>query len=232
MLQRKKLAQVDEHFVNLMYSIYRAWMDGHHHNAQRWPGGEAAYFERYAMKFARVQNLLHGADGEGRSGKSYEITKLRALDYVGFKAIQRGDVRYLVGETKPIVIEVGRNSRRITEGIYHLGPYKVYVAEAAILDGNLNQIHMVPLKAPYTQSRFMHHTAFQNEAEHPLDYRTNTCWGTFGTIIKTYAVEADIPELFRALYMYLSRYDINSPLVNIDAIGWDVTTPWEEFHAN
>jgi hypothetical protein len=232
MLKRKKLAQVDDHFVNLMFGIYRAWMDGHHHNAQRWPGGEAAYFERYAMKFARVQNLLNGADGDGRSGKTYEITKLRALDYVGFNAIQHEGVRYLVGETKPIVVEVEKDSRGIQAGTYHLGPYKVYVAEAVILDGNLTKIHMVPLKSPYTERRFMHHTAFQNEAEHPLDYRTNTCWGTFGTIVKTYAVEADIPELFRALYMYLSRYDISSPLVDINRLEWDVTTSWEEFHAN
>jgi hypothetical protein len=232
MLQRKKLAQVDEHFVNIMFSIYRAWMDDHHHNAERWPAGEQAYFERNAMKLARVQNLLNGADGDGRSGKTYEITKLRALSYVNFKAVQHAGIRYLCGQTKPIVIEVGKNARRIDEGTYYLGPYKVYVAEAAILEGNLDKIHMVPLKAPHTQYRFMHHTAYAYSAEHPLDYSTSTCWGTFGTIIKTYAVEADIPELFRALYMYLSRYDITSPLTDINLLGWDTSTPWEEFHAN
>jgi hypothetical protein len=232
MLKRKKLAQVDEHFVNLMFDIYHGWMDNHRHNASRWPGGEEAYFERNSMKLARVQSLLHGADGDGRSGRTYEITKLRALQFVDFKAVGRGEIRYLVGQTKPIVIEVGRNSRRIEEGTYHLGPYKVYVADEAILEGNLDAIHMVPLKAPFAQNRFMHHTSFINGAEHPLDYRTHTCWGSFGTIIKTYAVEADIPELFRALYMYLSRYDISSPLANIDTLGWDVKTPWEEFHGN
>ena len=45
-------------------------------------------------------------------------------------------------------------------------------------------------------------------------------------------MDADIPELFRGLHFYLTRYNISSPLININGLGWDTETPWEVWHAN
>jgi hypothetical protein len=130
-----------------------------------------------------------------------------------------------MGETEPIVI----NHRRED---YHLGVYQVYVSTDAILRGNLDDIHMVPLKSPRTENRFPHHRCAPIENRHPLDFTTRTCWGNFGSTIKPFASDADIPELFRGLYVYLSRYNAGSPLISIERLGWDTETPWEAWNAN
>ena len=228
MLELTKRASVNEHFLTLAFHIYEQWMENEEKNARTYPAGAEVYRDRNAMRHARIINLLHGGDGDGRSGKQYEVTKLRVLPFTEFSAISHGGTPYLVGQTKPIVINVGVNSRRIPEGDYHLGAYRIYIPPSVILKGNIDYIHMVPVKAPFTENRFMHHRAYE-EGDHYLDYRTSTCWGNFGTTIKPLAVDADIPELFRGLFLYLSRYNIASPLVNINNMGWDVTTPWEEF---
>jgi hypothetical protein len=231
-LKIEKRAVVNEHFLDLMSGTYAAWMRQEGRNAKAFPAGEKAYMERNRLRHARIHNLLHGGDGDGRSGKTYEITKLRGLPYTSFKAIQHEGMQYLVGETKPVVIDVGHNTRRIPERSYHLGAYRVYVPQSSVLFGNLDAIHMLPLKAPGTERRFMHHRAYQDEADHPLSYRTSTCWGDIGSTVKSYAADADIPELFRVLWLYLTRYNISSPLININGLGWDTETPWEVWHAN
>lgn len=228
-----KRAPVNEHFLNLMFNIYQRWMQSELQNAEHYPGGKKAYLRNNQMRLVRIRNLLNGGDGDGRSGKSYEITKLRALGYADYKAVRHDEINYLVGETQPIIIEVPeKNGRRIPGGTYHLGPYRVYVGEDAILRGNMDQIHFIPLKAPDTQNRFMHHKAISNGETHPLSYDTSTCWGDIGSAIKSYAADADVPELFRGLLFYMTRYNINSPLVNIHQMGWDVKTPWEQYRAH
>jgi len=224
-LKLKKRADVDGYFLSLMDRIYKDWMAKEERVARTWPGGCEAYMERNRLRHARILNLLHGGDGHGRSGRTYEITKLRSLSYARFTAIRHDGQAYLMGETTPIVIQHARED-------YHLGVYQVFVATGAILQGNLNQIHMIPLKAPKTNNRFMHHLAYENDSEHPLDYRTNTCWGNFGSTIKPYAEDADIPELFRGLYVYLARYNAGSPLRRIESLGWDTETPWEAWNAD
>lgn len=226
-LKIKQLARVDEHFAALMNQVYQEWMQKEERAAQTWPSGEENYMERNRLRHARIVNLLHGGDGNGRSGRSYEFTKLRALPYSSFTAAQHNDQLYLIGETHPVIIKHrGEN--------YHLGVYRVCVGTDAILQGNLNKIHMIPLKAPRARRRFMHHNATGDDDMHPLDFRTNTCWGSFGSTIKPYAIDADIPELFRGLQIYLSRYDAGSPLPgsSIDRLGWDTDTPWEEWNAD
>jgi hypothetical protein len=227
-LKIQKRALVEDHFISLMMSIYKSWMEREVTNAQNHPAGQEVYMQRNAMRHARIINMLNGGDGGGRSGLTYEITKLRALPFTHFKAIANNGKNYLVGETKPILIDVGMNSRRIEQRVYHLGVYRVYVSANAMLTNNLTDIHMIPLKSPNTSSRFMHHTAFPEAGEHPLSFRTNTCWGDIGSVIKSYVADADIPELFRGLGFYLARYNISSPLVSINNLGWDTETPWEE----
>ena len=227
MLKIRKRAPVNEQFIDLMFHIYRRWLEQEMENANTYPGGRQAYLRNNPFRFTRVSNLLRGGDGDGRAGKTYEITRLRALPYTDFKAVQYEWARYLVGETLPIIIHHHNCD-------YHLGPYRVYVAETAILNNNLNHIHMVPMKDPSVEHRFMHHTAYNRSGEgaHPLSYSTSTCWGDFGSAIKSYAADADVPELFRGLYLYLSRYNAGSPLTHIENIPFDTETPWEQYRAN
>ena len=75
-LKIEKRAAVNEHFLNLMSSTYAEWMKQEERNAKTYPAGERAYMQRNRLRHARIQNLLHGGDGDGRSGKTYEITKL------------------------------------------------------------------------------------------------------------------------------------------------------------
>ena len=146
MLELTKRASVNEHFLTLAFHIYEQWMENEEKNARTYPAGAEVYKDRNAMRHARIINLLHGGDGDGRSGKQYEVTKLRVLPFTEFSAISHGGTPYLVGQTKPIVINVGENSRRIPEGDYHLGAYRIYIPPSVILKGNIDYIHMVPVK--------------------------------------------------------------------------------------
>ena len=224
-LKLKQLATVDEHFLGLEKQIYQEWRDQEKEQAAMWPGGERQYMDINKLRLARIARLLRGENGDGRSGVGYEITKLRGLPFSLFTAYSFRETLYLMGQTHPIIIHHRGE-------VYDLGPYEIHISTEVILNGNLNKIHMIPKKAPLVSDRFMHHTAYPQGETYPLAYKTNTCWGDFGSTINSFVVDADIPELFRGLQVYLSRYNAASPLKSIERLSWDTRTPWEKYHAN
>lgn len=221
MLKIAKRANVDEHFIALMTSICQSWMDNEADIARTYPAGPDAYWEANRLRHSHVRNILTGEASNRRSGLGYEITKLRSLQYTDFRAVQHEATPYLMGETKPIIINYQKED-------YHLGPYRVYVPVGMILQNDLKSVHMIPLKAPMTNNRYMHHLA-GGDGEHPLARSPRTCWGNFGSAITSYTADADIAELFRGLHLFLSRYNAGSPLKPLTQLGWDTEHTWEEW---
>ena len=84
------------------------------------------------------------------------------------------------------------------------------------------------LKNPKANNRFPHHYCEKryDDDVHPLDRSIYTCWGSFSAPIAVQLNALDVPELFRTLQIYLSRYDPHSPLRYIDELDFDSRTPW------
>lgn len=147
------------------------------------------------------------------SGMDMILTRLRGLPYTTFEVMSYNsanpDVQFLVGTTKDVEIRYGAT-------IYNMGPYSVRIPFSNIV-GTYNRKaprlpgeswHFIPLKADERQ---------HGDYRHPHHYgkwptSAQTCWGDFNPLIFSLTQAADIPELFRTIYIYLTRYDAHSVL--------------------
>jgi hypothetical protein len=171
----------------------------------------------------RIRLVTSRIETDGRSGLNYEITRLRTLDtlYTSFDTFLYDDIPYFTGRTRPVIIQhAGRE--------YHLGVYKVYVPRMRFVNSTGLE-HFVPLKFPNSLKRHPHHKAYKNNG-HPLLNDPGTCWGSFGMIISGILADADIPEYFRQVGIYLGRYNPSSPLISggINGVDFDTREPWLE----
>ena len=190
-----------------------------------------------APAHAKALSVIRVEHSDGRTGAEYEITRLRSLEYTQFTTVvhtnEWGTERYLVGITKPVTIthqnEIRHRRKWVATGDpkkFFLGPYAIYIPFSGFENNQTNGIHFIPTKAPNSLSRHMHHVANRggNEGKHPLDMRTSTCWGGFGSSVSSLVDICDIPELYRYLYLYVSRYDMHSPMNRIEELDFDTTT--------
>ncbi len=219
-------ATIDDAFVEWTKDVYRTSLLREKEKAERYPSGKARYLKERAPAHARALNVLTVAHSDGRSGMEYEKTRLRSLPYSRFTVVERNGERYGVGITKPITIVMPEGE--LHAGTWHLGPYAVYVPFSAVENQNAGEFHFIPIKNPKANNRFPHHycESHYDEDTHPLDRRVYTCWGSFSSTITTLLDALDVPELFRTLQIYLSRYDPHSPLRYIDELDFDTRSPW------
>lgn len=148
-------------------------------------------------------------------GRDMEVTRLRSLPYTKFELVTHKDIAYLAAHTQPIRLVEWRGNKASTNQ-WDLGVYTIYTRVEHLKLGSAEGTHFVPNEDPMTLERHPHHRAYNNvrDARHPLDYSPSTCWGSYGAIVSSCAVNGDIVELFRSLYSYVTRYNPGSPLVH------------------
>jgi hypothetical protein len=177
-------------------------------------GLQLTYYKRdMGPNIVRLGKLAKNPDGE----LDMIITRLRGLPYEAFETICHSaihpEVMFLSGTTKEIEI-------RFKNEIYHMGKYLVRIPFSKII-GTANRPggvrvepvagdawHFIPLNNLYNSNssyRTPHHYGVWPEY-------SSTCWGEFSPMINDLTRSADIPELFRTISIYLSRYDSHSPL--------------------
>jgi hypothetical protein len=235
-------AIVDDAFIHVMLSVYRSILTK--------KNAELATASRYAGNqgnvkpiIARLTPIIDGIN-IGRVGLDYEKTRLRILPFTKFSALIYGGQTWLTGRTVPVIITDNGQA-------YHMGPYKICIPVSTFERGSLDYIHFIPLKFPTSYNRHPHHHgnnpseahfvsyALANKIIYPLADKPGTCWGNYGALIVAIANDGDIPELFRQLYIYLTRYNPASPLIHemgtgrfspgsINWIDFDTTKPWED----
>ncbi len=165
------------------------------------------------------KGLLMNAGKMVRSPEVWDniVTRLRCLEYTEFNVVEASYRTYnhdnftgllLHGRTKNVVINQ-----------WLLGPYDVYIPVADILANRFDSFHFIPVKAPNTWDRHVHHTA-SDTSPSPLRMRPYTCWGGFNGIISAVLYDFDLVEIFRNIWIYLNRYDASSPLRHIGEISW------------
>jgi hypothetical protein len=204
-------ASVSVEFLEYLRQVYETFIHQEKQHAAEYPSGAAKYLKMRASAHAHILSVLRVGHSDNRSGLEYEMTRLRVLPYQEFTTTIRKGKKYLVGVTKPIVIEGDGCDRK-----YYLGSYAVYLSLDAIANCCPDDFQFIPLKQPYSHARHPHHKVDyeMDSTVHPLDKEPRTCWGGFGNPVRLLLDIPDIPELFRLLYLYLSRYNPSSPLVH------------------
>lgn len=145
------------------------------------------------------------------------LTRMKLLGYAKFGAVKSNGSLWVKAETKPLIVDFPLRHRKGVIWKYDIGAYSIYIKEDDLLRGRVDGIHFIPQKYPKATIRHLHHRAYvgdNSRIENPLTYYTNTCWGTFGSMIPTIAGEGDLPELFRALLMFVTIQNTSSPLVD------------------
>lgn len=135
-------------------------------------------------------------------------TSLKRLKYQIYSTVKSpdGDL-YFMAKTKDLELE-------INDDMYNVGPYFVAIPIKGFLSRQVNPVHMFPAYKPKTRLRHLHHTAGIEEYEikHPLTVPGSTCWGTVGSAYSAAVYDASIVDMFRVLYIFLTRLDWRSPL--------------------
>jgi hypothetical protein len=157
------------------------------------------------------------------------ITRMKQLSYKSFEAVSSGKQIYLKAVTDELIVDVpnrfGRSERfhsYMPAGKYNIGQYAIYIPYHDLQNSSMNLFHFIPLRKPLVDPgethhpRHLHHYArleSSGRRENPLTYDPRTCWGNFGSIVSMTLNAGDIPELFRALNLFLTIQNPASPLV-------------------
>jgi hypothetical protein len=167
-------------------------------------------------------------DGAVRGGMADIRMRMRRLPYEKFYLKSRkstmGQQTWLIGLTREAIATVEGQHRgksgQMVEGprSYDMGKYFVAVLCEAIGTHNPT-FHLMPQANPTTMARHMHHHVHSSMGvdgkTNPLDWTPANCFGSFqGAIYGTF-LNADVPELFRMLYLFVSTLNPASPLLNL-----------------
>ena len=138
------------------------------------------------------------------------------------------DTLYLYGLTKPVTVEntqsqyIGPKSRlharirrpedyaEVVKERWDMGPYQIYLPVEAFFSSIASLWQFIPDRMPTVWARTPHHKAGSHNASEPKFWKAETCWGSFGSVMTTLQADADIPETFRTLYFYVTRYNPGS----------------------
>lgn len=168
-------------------------------------------------------------DGAKRGGFSDVVMRMRRLPFERFYLKSRmsshsGQQDWIIGLTRTIITIVNGRHRGVKGNLvettkYDMGKYFVAVLCQAI-GTHQPTFHLMPESNPTTMARHMHHHVSTGRhgnlgKTNPLDWTPANCYGTFNAPISGTFLNADIPELFRMLYLFTSALNPDSPLLDL-----------------
>jgi len=158
------------------------------------------------------------------------INTLLGLPYEEFSIHEYGGDTYMIGLTKPIIMECFHSST--PAGKYNIGKYYVAFSENAFLRGTAEKISLLPKANIRAVQRTPHHWANGENGIHPIAWDPHTCLGSFSPGIVGALQMFNIVEYMRVWHMYLSRANLNSQLRSEGAYGLEGGTlglmTWKE----
>lgn len=208
-------AQVDPAFIAMMKQIWKKrWSVLNGEIKSQDPRFRSYIAKKNAPQMSRLKALCTSPIALDK-----ELTRLRGLSYERFYIRQYNEKKWMVGLTRPIVMSDGTR-------LYQAPRYFVYVPEEVDTKGTEAKFHFIPEGHELVSARHPHHKAqtfdyneygrrVEIDTSHikdPLDWSSSTCWGSFGTIASNCIAAGDIVDLYRNLYIYLTRIDQSSLL--------------------
>lgn len=171
-------------------------------------------------------------DGAKRGGFAGIMMRMRRLPFDKFYLKSRvsqftGEQDWIFGLTREIEWTIegmhrGRSGARVQNVRYSLGKYYIAILAQAIGTHNPT-FHLMPESDPTTAQRHMHHHVDAGSRgnmgrTNPLDWAAANCYGTYDSAIKGTFINADIPELFRMLYLFTQAMNPDSPLLELSQL--------------
>lgn len=152
------------------------------------------------------------------------LTRMKQLPYESFEGIKSHGKYYFKATTEPLTVDYKVSDKSM--GLYDIGRYSIYLPTDSLMLSQLDGIHLIPhSKDMATRDgryyRHMHHLAYKDTYSiegNPLTQRANTCWGSIGSIMIMTMEDLDLPEIFRALYLFVTIQNGSSPLVHISGL--------------
>ncbi|MCL4561885.1 MAG: hypothetical protein M1281_14910 [Chloroflexi bacterium] len=164
----------------------------------------ARVLEKNRYRIAKLEAIT--LETGGRFGLDGLVTTLKKLPYEKFGLAQYKNDPWLAATTRPITIPYNGHT-------YEMGRYTLLMPVADARHGSLERLHMIPMKAPKTAKRHPHHVLrVEGPITDPLAERPWTCWSEFSSVIMGMIQDADFPEFYRMLHIFLSRYNERSPI--------------------
>jgi hypothetical protein len=146
-------------------------------------------------------------------GKDKIWTTLKRLPYQKFYCTGSLESEiFFCGKTDDIVVEMR------DKHTYNIGPYHVCISKSSILNSQSSPVHLFPDYDPLTTERHLHHRAFDHDVYgddkvfHPLTARDHWCWSSVGPSYLAAVSDLDIVDMFRVLYIFITRLNWDSPL--------------------
>lgn len=186
-------AQVEDDFAELYQRFLHSQIDRAKQLLDRL--GDRAKSQPAWEAAKRAHRVLH-SEGTLRANWDHELTRLRALPYEKFFVHRQQGISFFAGITRDLVIKGGGTS-------YDAGEYLVLIRASMMA-----QFHLLPVDDITRHARHPHHTGSGD-----LTVPANTCFGSF-TALPAILDFGDLPESFRALHIFLSRYNPHSPLTH------------------
>lgn len=209
LIQLRERAKISDQFKERMVQIYKTHLVNLKKEIDCAPASVGQKIQKdNTLKIVRLLKLVNDP-----SVFDAEITKIRSLDYSFFDVAEYDSKIFLYGKTKTVIIH--ENNGRS----WDMGEYGIYVPLDKMLGSGgghgieRGEWHFVPFRDPKTRDRTPHHTGGSRDS-HPLSVQSSTCWGSFGHTIPSILADGDISELYRALSLYITRYDPGSPLTH------------------
>jgi hypothetical protein len=176
-----------------------------------------------------------------KEGFEVFLTRMKQLPFSKFEAISSLGEQWFKATIKDLIFEVPyEHHERINRKNvfveykrekYDVGTYFIYLPMKDLLKSSMDRFHLIPernlkLTQDYyvdnnRHNRHLHHYAICHnisQISNPLAYEPRTCWGNFGGIISASIHAGDIPELYRALYLFTTIQNISSPLVYLESM--------------
>ncbi len=190
----------------------------------------AAEAEQLKASFSLLKRTGGGSvrDGARRGGLSDIMMRMRRLDYQKFYLKSRQGAMdrqqdWIIGLTKPLMAEItyshrGHGGHMRGGAKYDMGPYFIAVL-CQDIGTHHTTFHLMPERNPTTMARHMHHhVSSNNRNSNPLDWNPRNCLGSFGGAVQGSFLNADIPELFRMLYIFTKTLNPSSPLLSLSQL--------------
>ncbi len=196
--------EIEPAFMDLMKDLWKErWTALNREIKEADPRFRPMHIKKNAVVMTRLK-----ANCTDKAALDHEKTQLITLPYIRFWTLQHDGMDWMAGLTKPILMTDGGAQR-------WQGPrYTVYIPRNVFQRGTDAHFHFVPEGSELIHDRHPHHTASMPSSTtyDPLDMNPYTCWGDFGTIASACIRAGEITNLFRTIYVYLTRVNLRSLL--------------------
>ncbi len=187
---------------------------------------------RIDMEYTRLRSLPYTKfEFVVREGYPYlyGLTKDVTLEVVApaLSVPHRRSARPVASEPEIVISTWDMGPYAVVIPVAFFGPIRLKYPDQPHTSRAFGAVQMIPMRDKLSRNRTPHHYAEmpfvdgEPVSTNPLDMVSHICWGGFSSVVLACGDQCDIVETFRNIFIYLCRYNPNSPYVQ--GIGSNLT---------